>query len=69
MDNNQPLKSLLSDRDPDELMEQLEEIMHLLVRLLHHEPGQHEAIISLHLLLHEINCTLRRHKHTAHGDR
>jgi hypothetical protein len=58
-DTPNPLDSLLSSYGPDRLTDLLEELMHLLVRLLKYEPGQHEAVAELHLLLLELSRALR----------
>lgn len=54
-----PLDSLLSSYGTNKLTDLLEELMHLLVRLLKYEPGQHEAVAELHLLLLELSRALR----------
>jgi hypothetical protein len=59
MTTHYPLDSLLSAYDLNKFIDLLEELMHLLVKLLKYEPGQHEAVIELHLMLLELSRTLR----------
>jgi hypothetical protein len=54
-----PLDSLVTRYGPSKFIDLIEELMHLLVKLLKYEPGQHEAVAELHLLLLELSCALR----------